>query len=207
MSLRSATTMLLTVGVVSTAQGQAPPQEASPTSAVTPHQHAATQSHWGERSAGGIKLDPATFVTQATQGGLTEVAVSKAVATRTQDPKVKQFAEQMVRDHSKANDELTRLARAKGMQVPTSLDAQHQASVQTLSRLEVTELDAAYGTQMKEDHARTVALFQAATKLSDSELAAFADRTLPTLQQHEHLAGDLPGAVHTTEGDDRTHSR
>jgi putative membrane protein len=188
MNARFATAMLLTVGVVSTAQGQTP---------VTPHQDAATQSHWGERSAGGVKLDTATFISQATQGGLTEVAVSTAVAAKTQDPKVRQFAQQMVRDHGKANDELRRLATARGLQVPTSLDAEHEASVQTLSRLEGAELDAAYGTQMKEDHARTVALFEAATKLSDSDLAAFARKYLATLRQHQHLAGDLPGAVHT----------
>jgi len=198
MSPHFITAILLTVGVVSTAHGQ---------TAVTPRQNAATQSHWGERSAGDVKLDTATFVTQAVQGGLTEVAVSKTVATKTQDPKVRQFAEQMVRDHSKANDELRSLAKAKGLQVPTSPDTEHQAGVQTLTRLEGAELDAAYGTQMKEDHARTIALFQAATKLSDSDVAAFARKTLPILHQHEHLAGDLPGAVHTAEGRDNPPSR
>jgi putative membrane protein len=198
MSLHSATAILLTVGVVSTAQGQ---------SAVTPHQNAATQSHWGERSASGVKLDPATFVRQAAQGGLTEVAVSKTVATKAQDPKVRQFAEKMVQDHGKANDELQSLAKAKGLQVSTSLDAEHQATVQTLSRLEGAELDTAYGTQMKEDHAKTVALFQAATKLSDPDVAAFARKVLPTLRQHERLAADLPGALHTAEGSDSPPSR
>src|SRR3569832_881604 len=198
MNAHFVTAMLLTVGVVSTAQGQTP---------VTPHQNAATQSHWGERSAGGVKLDTSTFVSQATQGGLTEVATSKTVAAKTQDPKVKQFAEQMVRDHSKANDELRSLATAKGLQVPTSLDAEHQASVQMLSGLAGAELDAAYGTQMKEDHARTVALFEAAAKLPDSDLAAFARKTLPTLHQHEQLAGELPGSMHSADGDVSPKSR
>jgi len=142
-------------------------------------------------------VDPASFVTKAAQGGLTEVAVSKAAEASSQDPKVKQFAEQMVRDHSKANDELASLAKSKGLQVPTSLDAEHQAIVQKLSNKKGADFDAAYGKQMKEDHAKTVALFQAATKTSDPDLAAFAKKTLPTLTEHKHLAGELPGAMHS----------
>jgi putative membrane protein len=149
--------------------------------------------------AGDAGADPATFVTKAAQGGLTEVAVSKAAAASSQDPKVKQFAEQMVRDHSKANDELSSLAKSKGLQVPTSLDAEHQAIVQKLSNKKGAEFDAAYTKQMKEDHAKTVALFQSAAKSSDSDLAAFAKKTLPTLMEHKRLASDLPGAMHSAQ--------
>src|SRR3569833_2605723 len=178
--------ILLTGGVVSTAHGQ---------TAVTPRQNAATQSHWGERSAGDVKLDTATFVTQAVQGGLTEVAVSKTVATKTQDPKVRQFAEQMVRDHSKANDELRSLAKAKGLQVPTSPDTEHQAGVQTLTRLEGAELDAAYGTQMKKKHTKTNTQKQTTTKKTDTNKTTNTHKTKPKKQQHEHHTNNHPGAV------------
>jgi putative membrane protein len=153
----------------------------------------------GDRVGGGDAggMDPATFVTKAAQGGLTEVAVSKAAEAGSQDPKVKQFADQMVRDHSKANDELTSLAKSKGLQVPASLDAEHRAIVQKLSDKKGSEFDAAYTKQMKEDHAKTVALFQSATKSSDPDLAAFAKKTLPTLMEHKRMAGALPGAMHS----------
>jgi putative membrane protein len=144
-------------------------------------------------------MDPATFVTKAAQGGLTEVALSKAAAASSQDAKVKQFADQMVRDHSKANDELSSLAKSKGLQIPTSLDAEHQAIVQKLSNKKGSEFDAAYGKQMKEDHAKTIGLFQSATQSPDPDLAAFAKKTLPTLMDHKRMAGDLPGAVHSAQ--------
>jgi len=200
---------LVAISTIASAQGQTEPPD--PTSASTPHQHAATETHWGENAAGsgdGIgRIDPATFVTRAAQGGLTEVAVSRAAATNARDAKVKQFAERMVQDHSKANDELASLAKSKGLQVPTALDAEHQAIVQKLTRKTGAELDAAYAKQMQEDHAKTVALFQAATKLSDPELAAFAKQTLPTLQEHKHMAGELPGGMHTAEVGDKTHAQ
>jgi len=97
----------------------------------------------------------------------------------------------MVRDHSKANEQLASLAKSKGLSVPLSLDAEHRAIVQKLSNKKGAEFDAAYVKQMQEDHANTVALFQSATKSTDADLAAFANNTLPTLEQHEHLADDL----------------
>jgi putative membrane protein len=231
----TSTAMLLTIAAISTSQAQAPTSsssdpgatssahqrsmtgqdtseaaagaETSPNAAATPHQKSAMKSHWGEGAAGTGSVDPATFVTKAAQGGLTEVAVSKAAEASSQDPKVKQFAAQMVTDHSKANEELASIAKAKGLQVPTSLDSEHQAIVQKLSNKKGAEFDAAYGKQMKEDHAKTVALFQAATKTSDPDLAAFAKKTLPTLQEHKHLAGDLPGAMHSARADDHSPAR
>jgi putative membrane protein len=154
-------------------------------------------SHMDEGKGGAI--DAPTFVTKAAQGGLTEVAVSKAADVSSQDPKIKQFAQQMIRDHSKANDELTALAKSKGLQVPTSLDAEHQAIVQKLSNRKGSDFDAAYTKQMKEDHAKTVALFQSGAKSSDPDLAAFAKKTLPTLMEHKRMAGDLPGAMHSAQ--------
>jgi putative membrane protein len=106
-----------------------------------------------------------------------------------------------VRDHSKANDELTGLAKSKGLPVPSSLDAEHQAIVQKLSNKKGADFDAAYAKQMKEDHAKTVALFQSASKSSDPDLAAFAKKTLPTLTEHKRMAGDLPGAMHSAQSD------
>jgi putative membrane protein len=197
--LVSTMAMGLVVSAISAVSAQTPTDGSSATGASTPHQQSATQSHWGDGAAGSESVDPATFVTKAAQGGLAEVAVSKAAEASSQDHKVKQFAEQMVRDHSKANDELASLAKSKGLQVPTSLDAQHQAIVQKLSSKKGAEFDAAYGKQMKEDHAKTVALFQAATKMSDPELAGFAKKTLPTLKEHKQMAGELPGAMHSAQ--------
>jgi putative membrane protein len=140
--------------------------------------------------------DPSTFVTQAAQGGMTEVALSKAAATRSSDPSVKKFADQMVQDHEKAHAELSAIARKKGLKVPDSLDAEHQATVQKINHKSGGEFDQAYGKQMEKDHATTVALFEGASQSADPDLAAFARKTLPTLRNHKQMAGKLPGAEH-----------
>jgi putative membrane protein len=44
---------------------------------------------------------------------------------------------------------------------------------------------------MSLDHAKAVALFSQASNGSDKELAAFAKKTLPVLQEHKKLADSL----------------
>jgi len=181
------TALILSVGAISSLQAQEPPS-----APVSPHHGAMAMGKADQDGA-----DPAKFVTKAAEGGLTEVALAKAARATSQDPKIKQFAEQMLRDHGQANEELTRIAKSKGLAVPTSLDSEHQAILQKLSNKKGTEFDTAYSKQMQMDHEKTIALFRGAEQSSDPDLAAFAKKTLPTLTEHAKMANDLPGASRT----------
>jgi putative membrane protein len=174
--------------------------EAAPTSdpeaaaAASPHQHEAAATKPTNAQLKMASQDgaiPATFVKKAAMDGLTEVQLGKIAASKAQDPKVKQFAEQMVTDHSKANEELASIAKQKGLTVPTELDAEHQSMIQSLNAKSGKAFDAAYSEHMDADHAKAVALFQGAITGSDPELAAFAKKTLPTLEQHKQMAKRL----------------
>jgi len=179
----------------------------SPAAASTPHQQEAASEGHGGRMAMAMAdhegADPASFVKKAGEGGLAEVAFAKAAKATSQDPKIKAFADQMLRDHGKANDELKTLAQSKGMQVPTELDSKHQAVLQKLSHEKGTEFDKAYTKQMQMDHEKTIALFRGAEQSKDPDLAAFAKKTLPTLTEHERMANSLPGASRTANADSR----
>ena len=137
-------------------------------------------------------IAPAMFVKMAALGGMTEVELGKIAQTMARDANVRKFADEMIKDHSKANKELATLAKTKGLAVPSALDSEHNAIVQKLSAKTGADFDAAYSKQMMEDHDTTIALFQGATKSSDKDVAAFAQRTLPTLQKHKQMADSLP---------------
>ena len=137
-------------------------------------------------------IAPAMFVRMAALGGMTEVELGKIAQTMAQDANVRKFADEMIKDHSKANKELATLAKTKGLAVPSTLDSEHNAIVQKLSAKSGADFDAAYSKQMMEDHDKTIALFEGATKSSDKDVAAFAQRTLPTLQKHKQMADSLP---------------
>ena len=59
------------------------------------------------------------FVEQAASGGMAEVKLGKLALEKGTSPTVKQFAQKLVDDHSKANDELQALASRKNMSLPT----------------------------------------------------------------------------------------
>ena len=81
------------------------------------------------------KLSDKTFVQKAAIGGMFEVQSSELAQTMSNNADVKQFANRMMTDHTKANQELTRLARQKNWQVPSVLDEKHQAMIDRLRRI------------------------------------------------------------------------
>lgn len=159
---------------------------AEPTAASTPHQH--------EAVAG---ADPASFVKDAAQANLTEMELAKLAMQKSSNDQVKQFAQKMLHDHQQANSELESIAKAKGLSLPDKLDARHEAMVQQLGAKSGAQFDAAYAAAMAKGHSHAVALFKAATQNKDRDLAAFAKKTLPTLEDHKQLADNLHENIRT----------
>jgi putative membrane protein len=135
---------------------------------------------------------PAVFVEKAALDGMAEVALGKIALSKSQDPTVRQFAQRMVTDHGKANQELASLAKTKGIDAPTSLDAEHRTMIANIERENGAAFDKAYCEHMNMDHSKAIALFESAAKTSDPELAGFAKKTLPTLKEHKAMAEKLP---------------
>jgi putative membrane protein len=143
--------------------------------------------------------DAQTFVREAAIGGLAEVELGQLASGRASSGDVKQFAERMVADHGKANSELKSLAEAKGLRVPTELDAKHKKAMDKLSTLSGAAFDRAYMDEMRKDHKKDVNEFkQQSTKGSDPEIKAWAATKLPILQEHMQMAERTHSAVATS---------
>ncbi|MDO7885882.1 DUF4142 domain-containing protein [Hymenobacter cheonanensis] len=125
------------------------------------------------------------FMTKAASGGMLEVELGKVVAQRATTAEARQFAQQMVTDHTKANAELKALAAKKGIKLPASLgDDQKKVYDEVLAEKGV-KLDQKYVSEMVDDHQEDIKEFQeASTKAGDPEVKALAAKTLPTLQMH-----------------------
>jgi putative membrane protein len=157
-----------------------------PGSIATPHQQRVTQA------PGRGALASPMFVTMAAQSGMTEVELGKLALNKSSNADVKQFADTMVKDHTKANDELRAIASSKQLDVPSGLDADHAAMVKSMSSKSGKDFDSAYAKHMVADHDKAITLFKSETKDTDKELAAFAQKTLPILQNHQQMAQRLP---------------
>jgi len=125
------------------------------------------------------------FVKQVAMGGMAEVEISRLATTQGTNADVKAFAQRMVDDHSKANDELKALAQQKNWMLPAGMDAKHRAAMARLQKLNGAAFDRAYMKSMMADHKQVVAMFQRYSRTgSDADLKTWVDKTLPTIESH-----------------------
>ncbi|TSD64822.1 DUF4142 domain-containing protein [Inquilinus sp. KBS0705] len=135
----------------------------------------------------GIAVDEmdAKFATDAANAGMAEVAAGKLASEKATNAQVKDFANMMVMDHTKANEELMAIAKTKNITLPTAPDADHQKMLTDLSAKSGAEFDKAYVDAMVNGHKKVASMLEdASKKCKDSELMAFATKTLPTVKAH-----------------------
>jgi putative membrane protein len=138
-----------------------------------------------------VNQEDQRFAKEAGTGGLAEVELSK-IAQKSANAEVKSFADRMVQDHTKANQELTTIASGLGIDVPKTLDTEHERIRQKLAGLHGKAFDEQYVRDMVEDHNKTVMLFQTEERSGHTpELKEFAQKTLPILQTHQKMAQEL----------------
>jgi putative membrane protein len=98
----------------------------------------------------------------------------------------------MVSDHSRANEELKSAATRAGASVPAAPSSDQQVSLADLDKQSGDDFDKAYAKAMVDDHKEDIDLFKKeASSGQNAELKAFAQKTLPTLEEHLRLAQAL----------------
>lgn len=136
--------------------------------------------------------DLSEFMTEAASGGMMEVELGKMAQEKAQHADVKSFAQMMVTDHTKANDELKALAGTKSIVLPDSMSKDHMDHITELRDKTGADFDNAYMDLMVEDHEEDVKEFEeAVNELQDPEAKAFASKTLTTLRKHHERAKQI----------------
>jgi putative membrane protein len=132
-----------------------------------------------------LSQQDSTFVREALQAGLAEVQMGQLTVQHAQDPMLKQFGERLVADHSKANEELMKLATAKRLQIPSQINARQAEMVQALSGANGADFDRLCSQDAVQAHTDAIQKFKMAAQTSqDPDIKAFAQKTLPVLEQH-----------------------
>jgi putative membrane protein len=133
-----------------------------------------------------------TFATKAAAGGQAEVTLGRLATEKAGSQQVRQFGEQMVTDHSEANQELQAIAEQQNLTLPSTPDP---ASVSTEQRLQASSgaaFDSAYSRDMVQDHQQDIADFQKESSSGqDPALKAFAQKYLPVLRHHLQMANQI----------------
>ena len=217
MTRPSALLALIVVGSATCALAQTPPpdDETAPSAASSPHQRDATSTNSAEATAtpapepssastphqrqvtDGSKptksVTPESFASQAAIIGKAEIELGQIALKNTQDEDVRTYAERMVKDHSAADKKLKAIAAKENLQLPQSLDQEHESLKTKLQSLKGEDFDRAYVKAMANGHDKAVALFESASQQATmpGDLKQFAASTLPTLEQHKEMAHSL----------------
>lgn len=148
-----------------------------------------------ENTAGMNSSDTSSFMHKAAIGGMMEVDLGKMAHEKASNARVKEFGSMMVRDHSKANEELKSLASAKQVILPSTYPADVQSHIDEMKKLDGAAFDKHYMSMMLEDHAKDIELFRNAAKDSDTSISAFATKTLPVLVTHQKKAKEVSATL------------
>lgn len=137
------------------------------------------------------KIDADDFVEEVSAKGIAEVESAKMAQQKSTSADIKAFAQKMVADHSAVNAELAGIASRKNLEVSDEAELANKAKKFMLEQRDGESFDEAYTKNQVSAHEDTIELFQRASISDDVEIAAFANKTLPTLKQHLVTAKEL----------------
>lgn len=127
------------------------------------------------------------FMIEAASNGMKEVELAKIAEQKSSNQRVKAFAKLMVTEHTKTNTELQTLAQAKNVTLPGMMGDKDLKIFDELRAKSDAEFDKDYMNEMVDGHQNMVNKFKKRAKEEDkrdSEISAFAQKTLPHLQMH-----------------------
>jgi putative membrane protein len=100
----------------------------------------------------GVSNSDKNFVSDQLSDGMAEIDLAKVARDHAASPDVKQFAQMMIDDHTKAGDELKRLRQAIRFRSIRQIDNKQQDLMDKLSKLNGADFDKEYMSAMVDDH-------------------------------------------------------
>ena len=136
------------------------------------------------------------FLMTAAAAQKAEIALGQMAAERAESEKVKQLAQRMVEDHTKAGQEVRKLAEAAGVTLADEPSLVSQKTSETYSKLSGKEFDRAYVDHEVKDHQKTIAKFKKhMKKLKNAQIKQWAAGTLPVLKEHLVVAKSVSASL------------
>lgn len=128
------------------------------------------------------------FIRAAAQGNMAEVMTSRLALKKTRNDNVRMVAEMLIKDHSKALQDLGPVARAAKVMMPRQPNAEQRAMHAMLRRMNGSAFDKAYMSGQVKAHLQTITLFQNENRTGrDKEATNYASVYLNPIQTHTSM--------------------
>ena len=191
-----AVVIAVTLGGCSTSRQQPPvtnakpnvaaaPDAAQPTAQVAKARPAVTRAAPSTEATS--KKTTATILAQIHQANLKEMAIGKLAQGKASTSEVQAYADQLVQDHTNADQMVVAMAQKTGAHLHESAHA--KLADKKLSSLDGAAFDRLFLQQTGADQERLIrSLQQEREDASDDDLEALIDKIMPILEQHRDLA-------------------
>lgn len=167
--------------------------QTAPTAPAAPQPPAQTAT---AQQSPGVATADQRMMRDLAQANLAEIETGRMAQEKAASDQVRQFGAQMVEDHRKALTELQILATTKNVELPSEPDAKHKLIAAGLKPLSGDTFDKQYMRMVGiNDHKQTLEKLQRVQReTGDSDLRAYAAKTIPVVQKHLAHAQSIHGA-------------
>lgn len=181
----------LTLGAVSVYAQSAP--VAGSTSPARAQSSETASTSTTASAATSVNKEDRELMRKIASANLAEIETGKVVQEKSKNDAVRNFAQKMIDDHTKAQGELQQLADAKGVTLPTKPDSRHQAMMKKLDSLSGAAFDSTYMARggVGDHHEAQTLLQTAKAKAKDPDLKALAAKMSPAVDEHLKMAEEI----------------
>ena len=139
------------------------------------------------KAGGSVKISAkeTEFVNAFGSGNAGEIRFAELALKNAESQDVKNFAQMMITDHSKANDKLAAVAKHHNIDFPPAPPADAVDVSKTLLDVKGAEFDKKYMGEMVTDHTNDLAAYKKAEgEVKDHLLKEYVDSTEPIVAKH-----------------------
>jgi putative membrane protein len=133
----------------------------------------------------------AAFLTKAMKGDNSEIALGKLAVQKGDEKDVRSFGHTLVSDHRNAKRDAAAVAKQLGVPVTGKLTDEAKQERSKLQSLNGQAFDREFVSYMVSDHKKDISEFKDEAASGKGAVPQLAQKTLPTLRKHLHIAESL----------------
>ena len=168
------------------------PTTTTPAGATAPYQTAPARRGTVDRN---VKSD-IKFIREETADNKLETDLAQLAQRKADNSDVRRYAERMITDHNRLQNEWVNMAAASGLTINPSYGKKHRRKLEDLQKVSGKEFDRAYMTLMIQNHKDYITAFRTDGKNAHSnQVRNLVSSDLGTLEQHLSMAQQVGAKV------------
>jgi putative membrane protein len=126
-----------------------------------------------------------SFLQKAAEMNHYEIALGKIAERASSNPEIRKIAQDIVRNHTAANQQLEKLAASKGVTLPSAASQAQQQKIASLESKTGEQFDKAFLQDQLQSAQQSISTFERErSRTADPEIKSWADSMIPRLKNH-----------------------